>query len=172
MAEASKVTDGKLINANNSSTNGLQPNWIEHTQILLNSYRHWTGKELTPREGGNLEQAMALYQVPFVVVSHGIQADPILNYGNATALNLWEMPVEQLLQTPSRLTAEPMHRDERAQLMARTTRDGFVDDYQGIRISAKGRRFRIDQATVWNLINAAGERVGQAATFSEWVFLD
>lgn len=172
MAEASAVTEGNLINANNSSSNGLQPNWIEHTQILLDSYRHWTGKELMPREGGNLEQALTLYQVPFVVVSHGTQADPILNYGNATALSLWEMPVEQLLQTPSRLTAEPVHRDERAQLMARTTRDGFVDDYQGIRISAKGRRFRIDQATVWNLINSAGERVGQAATFSEWVFLD
>lgn len=166
------MTDSKLINANNSSDNGLQPNWVEHTQILLDSYRHWTGRELIPREGGNSEQAITLYQAPFVVVSHGTQVDPILNYGNATALNLWEMPVEQLLQTPSRLTAEPVHRDERAQLMARTTRDGFVDDYQGIRISAKGRRFRIDRATVWNLINLAGERVGQAATFSEWVFLD
>lgn len=166
------MTDSNLINVNNPSANGLQPTWIEHTQILLDSYRHWTGRELIPREGENPEQAIALYQAPFVVVSHGTQADPILNYGNATALNLWEMPVEQLLQTPSRLTAEPVHRDERAQLMARTTRDGFVDDYQGIRISAKGRRFRIDQATVWNLINLAGERVGQAATFSEWVFLD
>ncbi|HEY4258950.1 MAG TPA: MEKHLA domain-containing protein [Schlesneria sp.] len=166
------MTNGQLINANNSSGNGLQPHWIEHTQVLLDSYRHWTGKELMPRTGGNLEQAVALYQVPFVVVSHGTQTDPILNYGNAAALNLWEMPVEQLLQTPSRLTAEPVHRDERALLMARTTRDGFVDDYQGIRISAKGRRFRIDQATVWNLINAVGERVGQAATFSEWVFLN
>ena len=166
------MTDDKSAIANSFANNGLQPGWIEHTQILLDSYRHWTGQELMPRRGGNPEQAEALYQAPFVVVSHGIQADPILNYGNATALNLWEMPVEQLLQTPSRLTAEPMHRDERAQLMARTTRDGFVNDYQGIRVSATGRRFRIDQATVWNLINAAGERVGQAATFSEWVFLD
>lgn len=152
--------------------NKLQPEWIEHTQILLDSYRHWIGEELLPRRGELREQALALYHAPFVVVSHGIQADPILNYGNATALELWEMPVEQLLQTPSRLTAEPVHRDERAQLMARTTRDGFVNDYRGIRISAKGRRFRIDRATVWNLINAGGERVGQAATFSEWTFLD
>jgi hypothetical protein len=166
------VTDDSALTTTDSSGNGLQPGWIEYTQILLDSYRHWTGKELMPRQGGAGEQALALYRAPFVVVSHGIQADPILNYGNQTALDLWEMPIEQLLQTPSRLTAEPVHRDERAQLMARTTRDGFVDDYRGIRISAKGRRFRIDQATVWNLINLAGERVGQAATFSEWVFLD
>lgn len=166
------MTDGKSFSATTYSDNKLQPEWIEHTQILMDSYRHWTGEELLPRRGELREQALALYHSPFVVVSHGTQADPILNYGNATALALWEMPVEQLLRTPSRLTAEPVHRDERAQLMARTTRDGFVNDYRGIRISAKGRRFRIDRATVWNLINAGGERVGQAATFSEWTFLD
>jgi hypothetical protein len=81
------------------------------------------------------------------------------------------MPVADLLKTPSRLTAEPMHRDERANLLERTSRDGFVDDYQGIRISSTGRRFRIDRATVWNLVNTSGDRIGQAATFSEWQFL-
>jgi hypothetical protein len=65
-----------------------------------------------------------------------------------------------------------VHRDERARLLERTTRDGFVDDYQGIRISSTGRRFQIDQAIVWNLVDARGERVGQAATFSEWRFLN
>lgn len=150
----------------------LQPGWIEHTQILLDSFRRWTGRELIPREGSHLEQALRLNEAPFVVVSHGVQADPILNYGNQVALALWEMPVEKLLQTPSRLTAEPMHRDERAKLMERTTREGYVDDYRGIRISSSGRRFRIDQATVWNLIDATGRLVGQAATFSEWRFLE
>lgn len=166
------MSDSSTFHSNTSSASELQPGWLEHTQILLDSYQHWIGEELLERQGDFREQALSLYRAPFVVVSHGIQADPILNYGNATALALWEMSVEQLLQTPSRLTAEPMHRDERAQLMDRTTRDGFVNDYRGIRISAKGRRFRIDQATVWNLINASGERVGQAATFSEWTFLD
>ena len=119
-----------------------------------------------------MEQAISLDHAAFVVVSHGTQADPILYYGNQTALSLWEMPVERLIQTPSRLTAEPMHREERARLMERTTREGFVDDYQGIRISSTGRRFRIDQATVWNLMNSSGQLVGQAATFSEWRFLE
>ncbi|MDB5385463.1 MAG: hypothetical protein JWM11_1109, partial [Planctomycetaceae bacterium] len=61
---------------------------------------------------------------------------------------------------------------ERARLLERTTRDGFVDDYQGIRVSTTGRRFRIDQALVWNLVDAQGNRVGQAATFSDWQFLE
>ncbi|MBS0202758.1 MAG: MEKHLA domain-containing protein [Planctomycetes bacterium] len=149
----------------------LPVGWLEQTQILLDSYRHWTGRELLPRQGTVHDQAVALHQAPFVVVSHGTQPDPILNYGNHVALELWEMSLTQFLQTPSRLTAEPMHRDERAQLLERTRRDGYVDDYRGIRISSTGRRFRIDRATVWNLIDENGRPCGQAATFSEWVFL-
>jgi MEKHLA domain len=145
--------------------------WIDHTQILLDSYRRWTGGDLMSRAGSPLDQSQAMFEAPFVVVSHGIQPDPILNYGNRTALTLWEMDLDTLLETPSRLTAEPVHRDERARLLERTARDGFVDDYQGIRISRTGRRFRIDRATVWNLVDAEGHRIGQAATFSEWQFL-
>jgi hypothetical protein len=61
-----------------------------------------------------------------------------------------------------------MHRDERARLLERTRRDGYVDDYAGIRVSQSGRRFRIEQAIVWNLIDAAGQLRGQAATFDTW----
>ena len=131
----------------------------------------WGGELLAPR-GTSLEDARALFEAPFVVVSHGTEVDPILNYGNRTALELWEMDVDTLLQTPSRLTAEPVHRDERAKLLQRTTRDGFVDDYSGIRITASGRRFLIGQAIVWNLIDEEGQYAGQAATFSTWEWLD
>jgi hypothetical protein len=139
---------------------------------LLDSYHRWNGRELIPRQGSPRDQAVALDQAPFVVVSHGTEPDPVLNDGNRTALALWEMPVEIFLQTPSRMTAEPMHRDERARLLERTSRNGFVDDYQGIHISSTGRRFRIDRATVWNLTDASGNPAGLAATFSEWWFLD
>ncbi|HTI50607.1 MAG TPA: MEKHLA domain-containing protein [Planctomycetaceae bacterium] len=149
----------------------LRPGWIEHTQLLLDSFHRCLKRDLVPRSGSPAEQSRALFEAPFVVVSHGTEADPILNYGNRAALDLWEMDLATLLATPSRLTAEPVHRDERSRLLERTTRDGYVDDYQGIRISRTGRRFRIDQAIVWNLVDASGQRVGQAATFSEWQFL-
>ncbi len=145
-----------------------QHNWIAHTQMLLNSFRHFVGRELIERSGDEDEDARIVFESPFVVVSHGTQDDPILNYGNGMALALWEMDIPTMTSTPSRLTAEPMHRDERAQLMTRAARDGFVDDYRGIRISSSGRRFLIEQAIVWNLIDAEAKRVGQAATFSNW----
>ena len=145
---------------------------ISQTELLLNSYRHWLGHELLDRSGTLAEQAERLWKAPFVVVSHATQSDPVLNYGNQTALDLWELDLDRFCQTPSRLTAEPMHRDERARLLDRTTRNGFVDDYSGIRISSTGRRFFIPRAIVWNLIDADGRYAGQAATFSEWRFLE
>lgn len=150
----------------------LTHDWVAHTQILLDSFRRFTKGELIPRDGSAVDQAAFVYLAPFVVVSHGIQPDPILNYGNRMALELWEMDASTLMRTPSRLTAEPVHRDERARLLERTTRDGFVDDYRGIRISSSGRRFWIERATVWNLLDAHENFVGQAATFSNWRFLD
>ena len=135
---------------------------------MLDSFRRFVGRELITRTRDAARDSRIIFEAPFVVVSHGTQDDPVLNYGNQTALTLWQMDIPTLTSTPSRLTAEPMHRDERAQLMTRAARDGFVDDYRGIRISGTGRRFLIEQAIVWNLVDADGNRVGQAATFSEW----
>jgi hypothetical protein len=144
------------------------PALVLHARRMLDSYRHWTGRELLPREGSPLEQARALFQAPFVVVSHGTQADPVLNYGNATALALWEMPWAALTATPSRLTAEAPERAERARLMAEVTRNGFIANYRGVRISSSGKRFMIEQAIVWNLRDEKEQPCGQAATFSAW----
>ena len=146
-------------------------NWVSHTQLMLDSYRRFVGHDLIERTGSDDMQAQQLFEASFVVVSHDKQPDPVLNYGNQTALNLWEMDVKTLCLTPSRMTAEPVHRDERKRLLQRTTENGFVDDYSGIRISSTGKRFFIKRATVWNLIDFKNNYRGQAATFSEWEFL-
>jgi hypothetical protein len=142
--------------------------WVAHTQVLLDSFARHLGRNLIPRSGSAEDEARRLFEAAFVVVSHDTAADPLLTYGNRQALALWEMDVETLLATPSRLTAEPVHREERQRLLERTSRDGFVDDYAGIRISSTGRRFLIEAAIVWNLVDADGARVGQAATFDRW----
>ncbi len=153
-------------------TGPAEPATVAHVQVLLDSFALLIGRELIPRAGSPAEQAERLWQAPFVVVSHGTEPDPVLNYGNARALALWETTWEELTRTPSRLTAEPVHRDERARLLARTKEHGFVDDYAGIRVSKTGRRFRIEQAIVWNLTDAAGHHRGQAATFDRWTPLE
>ena len=120
------------------------------------------------RTGTPDAQAQALFSAPFVVVSHDTQADPILNYGNQQALDLWELSWAQLTSTPSRLTAESMNRDERARMLAVAEKQGYYSGYRGIRISSTGKRFSVEDATVWNVVDASGARVGQAATFARW----
>jgi hypothetical protein len=149
-----------------------QPIWIEHTRLMLDSFSRWLGRELLTPRGSPIEDSRALFEAPFVVVSHGTQDDPIFSYGNRTALDLWQMDLPTFLRTPSRVTVEPALRDERARLLERTARDGYAGDYSGVRISATGRRFRIHQAIIWNLVDAKGWSAGQAATFSAWEWLD
>ena len=141
------------------------------TQLLLDSYRHWLGKELIARHGSAVEQAQRLFECSFVVVSHGTQNDPILNYGNRTALTLWEMDWGQLTATPSRLTAEQVNQAERAEMLRRAESHGYIDDYRGIRISKTGKRFLVENAIVWNVVDAQGAKHGQAATFSTWSYV-
>ena len=140
---------------------------IVQTQLMARSLKHWTGRDLL----AGVPFAEKVFHAPFALVSHGTEADPVLNYGNAAALALWEMSWEELTRTPSRLTAEAPNREERARLLNAVTRLGFIDDYSGVRISKTGRRFQIAQATVWNLISADGKICGQAAMFAHWEFL-
>lgn len=144
---------------------------IAHSVVLARSFRHFVGRELITGLMDDVDLSQKIFHAPFVVVSHGTEADPILNYGNAAALVLWEMSWDAFTQTPSRLTAEAPNRSERAQLLAAVTARGFIEDYAGVRISKNGKRFQIEQAIVWNLINEGGQPCGQAATFSEWKFL-
>lgn len=142
------------------------------TQRLLDSFYRWTGRELIERSGAAEAQAARLFAAPFVVVSHGAEPDPILNYGNRIALDLWEMEWETFSRTPSRLTAEPESRAERERMLAQAAAHGYIDDYRGRRISRTGRRFLVEQALVWNVVDDAGKKIGQAATFARWKYLE
>ena len=144
---------------------------ISQSMRIIQSYYHWTGRELISMIGTPQLLAARLLHHPAIVISHGAEPDPILNYGNRAALMLWEMSWKEFTTTPSRLTAEPMHREERARLLAQVTTHGYMEDYQGIRISRSGRRFLVEQATVWNLLDENGNRSGQAATFDRWDYV-
>lgn len=143
----------------------------EHASRLIRSYQRWTGRDLVDAELSPVEQARALYEAPFVTASHGTEADPVFNYANRAALTLFETTWADFTSMPSRLSAQPVAREERAQLLARVNQHGFIDDYSGIRISTSGRRFRIRRATVWNVVDARGAPGGQAVVIRDWEYL-
>ena len=120
--------------------------------------------------------AQALFAAERVVLAHdgANPADdpgPRLIYANRAALRLWQRNWFELVGMPSRLTAEPGARQERAQALLRVQSQEAIANYGGIRIDSQGRRFRIDGAKVFSLCNAAGEPCGQAACFSRWYWI-
>ena len=136
----------------------------DHARLLLHSHRQLTGRDLLPAQSAS---AQALYEAPFVVLSHDAGADPRFTYANRTAQRLFEMPWPEIVGMPSRFSAEPLLREERQRLLERVARDGYIDDYCGVRVSRSGRRFLVRNATVWNLLDD-DRIVGQAAAFSDW----
>lgn len=143
-----------------------------HAALLCTSLHRLTGRHLVDAHADPAQIVALLDAAPFAVVSHDCSADPLFNYANRCALALFEMDWTEFTGLPSRLSAEPLNREERARLLERVTRDGFVSDYSGVRISKNGRRFRIHDATVWNLSDTAGNPRGQAALIEKWEFLD
>ena len=132
---------------------------------IAESYRQYSGRLLVTTEGCVVE---ALWRAPMVIVAHDTAPDPIFFFGNLAALTLFEMDFATFTQVPSRFSAEPMLRDERARLLERVNRHGLIDDYSGVRISSTGKRFRIERASVWNVVDGHGNLLGQAAAFTDW----
>ena len=145
------------------------PEMRARLSLIAESYRRLTGRDLVVPAA---DIAAALWAAPRVIVAHGTQPDPIFFFGNRMALERFETTLDQFTAMPSRLSAEPLLREARQALLDRVARDGFIDDYAGVRISAKGHRFRIEQAVVWNLLDDDGTVCGQAATFDRWTDLN
>ena len=114
---------------------------VRHTRLLCESYRHWTGMRLIEHDPGTMEGVEELLQAPFAVASHNSQDDPVFNYANNSALQLFGMERDEMMGLPSRFSAEPVAREERESLLQRVSQQGYVDDYSGIRIAKGGAAF-------------------------------
>ncbi len=143
-----------------------------HVQLLRDSFRHWTGRELVDPRMGDKDAARFLFHAPFAVLSHDTAKEPVFNYANQTALNLFAMDWKELTALPSRLSAEPAKQEDRGRLLDEVASRGFAEGYSGVRIGRHGRRFLIEDAIIWNLVvPSGGPGKGQAAMFKTWKFL-
>ncbi|MBI5919964.1 MAG: MEKHLA domain-containing protein [Nitrosomonadales bacterium] len=152
-----------------ADTPNYTPQLDARLRLLIESYARIIGGALVANAGDDISQLrLALWEAPRVILAHGTEADPVFFYGNRLALHLFEFDCADFIRLPSRYSAEPLAREARTHLLARVTQQGYVDDYSGVRIASSGKRFVIERATVWNLLDAAGQYHGQAAMFDEW----
>jgi len=137
--------------------------------LLCDSFARIVGGTLVPAALDPAEAARWLYRdAPFCLLAHDTRPDPVFIYGNKTVQACFEYGWEELTALPSRLSAEQPNRADRQRLLDMVRRQGYIGDYRGIRIAKSGRRFRIENATVWELLDRDGIRHGQAAMFASW----
>lgn len=159
------------------------PEVVLHTLALIDSYRRSSGEPLLPPGASVVDAARLLFEAPFVCVSHGTEAQPVFNYGNAAALNLWGLSWEQFtaLESSRSAPAEAGTQADRSAALSAAGASGCVRDYGGVRVTAAGRRFRLEGATLWRVSlppgkgeesEQAGSALGAAARFGRVVWLD
>ena len=144
-----------------------QPDINAYSALLVASYQKQTGQPLLA-EGADLAQR--LYEAPFVVISHGMQADPVFCYANLVAQQLWQMEWAEFTAMPSRLSAEPMLQAERDRLLDTAHRLGYVENFAAIRIAKNGQRFELADNVLWNVVDVDGVQQGQACVIRRWIF--
>jgi len=151
---------------------------VRQVQRMLDSYARWTGSTLCSdlglgRVAGDAAAVAGIvYQLPWVVVAHGSGSDPLFVYANRCAQALWELDWPAFTRLPSRRSADPGHVAERSRWLATAAATGFVTGCHGERVAASGRRFLIEQVTIWNVLDEAGAAHGQAAAYRSWRYLD
>jgi hypothetical protein len=140
-------------------------------RLLAGSHARLVGTPLIPADVGGdaAAQARWLYETaPFCVLAHNTDLDPRFVYANRAAQVCFEYDWDEMTALQSRLSAEAPNREERQALLEAVTRQGFASGYRGLRIAKSGRRFWIEDVTVWQLIDEAGVLRGQAATYRNW----
>ena len=133
--------------------------------LIIASFRQLTGRNLIDPAASS----RWLYEsAPFAVLAHDRSDDPRFVYANKTAQDCFEYSWDEMVGMPSRLSAQAPEREERQRFLESVSSQGFIDNYRGLRIAKSGRRFWIEEATVWQLVRPGGECFGQAAVFHRW----
>ncbi len=144
----------------------FEPDFIE---LLLASHLRLVGSPLVAVDLTPQQAAHWLYdEASFCVLAHNTDPDPLFVYANKMAQRCFEYSWEEFVGFPSRLSADTPDQNERQRVLNAVARDGYASGYRGLRIAKFGRRFWIEDVTVWNLIDERGIRHGQAATYRRW----
>lgn len=142
------------------------PHSLTALDAIVQSHLRLLGEPLEPGERDPLELARWLDEsAPYCLLAHNNEADPRFVYANRTALRCFEYAWDELIGMPSRLSAEAPNRAERDALLSSVAEKGYARGYRGLRIAKSGRRFWIEDVTVWNVLDARGNPCGQAATY-------
>ncbi|MEI6239551.1 MAG: MEKHLA domain-containing protein [Planctomycetia bacterium] len=139
------------------------PAWVRRAAVILDSFRRHIGRDLVERSDDPAEDARRLFDLPQAVLAHDTSPAPLLDWANLAAARAFDATPETLLGRPSADTAPADATADRLALFDVLAHQGFVTGYSGVRVSLTGRRFIIDDVTVFALVDDAGRPAGHAA---------
>lgn len=135
--------------------------------LLVDSYRRLIGVE-PPFVVPGADARWLYAEAPACVLAHNTEFDPRFIYANQTAQDVFEYDWDEFVTLPSQLSAEAPEREERKRLLDAVAREGFAAGHSGIRIAKSGRRFWIEDCTLWQLRDKGAKIHGVAAWFAHW----
>lgn len=135
---------------------------IDLIQRIDSAYRQWMGGGLPGPQAATADQHFLWLhqQAPYSLLAHGGGVDPVFIYANHCAQQCFGYSFDEFIALPSRLSASPVDRAERQQLLDKTTRQGIAQGYQGLRVDKFGNAFTIYDCAVWQIPGG-----GQGALF-------
>ena len=143
----------------------------DYIYLITRSLKRLTKIEIVDFALSLEEQAKQVFDADYVLLAHNGTSDPIFNYANQTAQNLFELSWDEFIDMPSKYSAESDERGKREEFLAEVTEKGYSKNYSGIRISKSGKRFEIKNVMLWNVYDPEGHRIGQAAMFDQYDYL-
>ena len=142
----------------------------QQAKLLASSYHAALGRPLI--FGVSEPSVDEILRANFALLSHGTEADPLFNFGNDLALTLFERSFEDFVRLPSRKSSGQTRDEDRIRLLDEVARNGYIENYSGVRVSASGPKSEISNAVVWTAGDEHGVYRGQAAKISTWRYLD
>ncbi|TVU59214.1 MEKHLA domain-containing protein [Vibrio atlanticus] len=137
--------------------------YVKQVKIISHNYNRIFGKQLYRENNSDLEIFYEVWNSHFAIVSHGTEINPLFNFANKKALEIFELNYLDFIGLPSIQTADALAAEDRIMLLNDVNRHGFVKNYSGIRVSAKGKKFQICDAVIFNLFDFEYNYHGQAA---------
>ncbi|MDC1100660.1 MEKHLA domain-containing protein [Methylophilaceae bacterium] len=99
-------------------------------------------------------------ECPLPIASH--DTNGFFNYLNKAALSLFKVTKDQVIGRSTTMTAPKSEQKQRNELLNQVNSHGFIDNYNGIRVTSDGELFQIEDATIWNVVDKNSHKMGQA----------
>lgn len=132
----------------------------EQVMLLETSFAHWFLESLIPYSDA-YDLSLKLYHAPFLYFSINEADEPVYSYMNLRAQNRFETSWDDVPQLTLRETTVPESTAAVFLFTEGVKQRGKFMNYFGTRMSRKGRVFRIQNAYVWAIFDAAQNYRGQ-----------